>query len=53
MTQIICQECGHTIEFVQDEKSNILYGKCCECKGNAKQEIIGDKNSSKNLKNIS
>ncbi|WP_412675484.1 GapA-binding peptide SR1P [Aeribacillus composti] len=36
MTQIICQDCGKTIEFVSDGKSNVLYGKCKECQNNTK-----------------
>ena len=32
MGQIVCTVCGETIDFFENEKISVLYGKCSNCK---------------------
>ncbi|MGX2959806.1 GapA-binding peptide SR1P [Peribacillus sp. JNUCC 23] len=31
MTQLVCQQCEQTMEFIPGEKVSILYGQCTSC----------------------
>lgn len=31
MTILVCQDCDQTIDFMEDEKVRVLYGKCSCC----------------------
>lgn len=38
---IVCQTCGDVIEYYDDEKVTVLYGKCCHgCEKEEEKEAI-------------
>ncbi|MDQ0253872.1 hypothetical protein J2S74_001244 [Evansella vedderi] len=38
MGSIVCQSCEQVIEYYEDEKVSVLYGKCCQVCGEDHEE---------------